>query len=329
MTAAVACVLCSMEISGHKIDHLPIVQAPYLVVAKDACNYEHGKYSTFLSISDGNIYHCDIPSLTTGKLFVGSHHGWIALVNQFCEPSILNPITGQVIPHPSISTLSIIRPSYKFDRSLDCYYFCDHFDKKFYGWTIKHHRKNITFNRIIFSSDPSSSTDFTVVAIYGPGLDLIFTKPNESKWNLLECKVWFVDLTFHQEKKILALTLMGALHLITFDEKSIANEEICGPLVKADNREHRYLVDSDAYGILQVVRHLKYNDRPTTRAMTVLRLVGDGQGDKTWLIVKTLDGQAIFIGPGVTTPLPTDKVHGSIKPDSVYFTDDWGGRIRR
>lgn len=128
---------------------------------------------TTTTVVRGMMY---LPSLTSAPeavsivafllfaVFVGSQHGWPATVNDFCEPSLFNPITEEEITLPSLTTLSNIRMSYNADGSVGAYFYCQ--DLPFFDrFQIDVLIGGSSFHKIVVSSEPSSSSHSFVVAV--------------------------------------------------------------------------------------------------------------------------------------------------------------------
>ncbi|KAF0895675.1 hypothetical protein E2562_014294 [Oryza meyeriana var. granulata] len=47
-----------------------------------------------------------------GRRIIGSSHGWIITIDDMCELHLLNPVTGDQIVLPSITTIEQIEPVY-------------------------------------------------------------------------------------------------------------------------------------------------------------------------------------------------------------------------
>jgi hypothetical protein len=144
------------------------VETPYLLTS---CNHNNIKSNCFTLYNASNKIHFefDAPFLRE-KLFIGSQYGFVAVLDQYSEASLFNPLTGEIISLPSITTVQTVRPCHSANGNLESYFdrFCITNPKSpFERYTVENFRNIILFEKIIVSSNPSiSSSGFVAAAIH-------------------------------------------------------------------------------------------------------------------------------------------------------------------
>ncbi|KAF3321890.1 hypothetical protein FCM35_KLT14106 [Carex littledalei] len=132
------------------------------------------------------------------KLFIGSQYGFVAVLDQYSEPSLFNPpLTGDIISLPSITTVQTVRPFRSANGYLVSYLYCvciTNPESPFERYAFEHFQDIILFQKIMVSSNPSiSSSSFVAAALIGPNLAIAM--PGKGRWNLLERKC-YMDIMF-------------------------------------------------------------------------------------------------------------------------------------
>ncbi|XP_020105243.1 uncharacterized protein LOC109721845 [Ananas comosus] len=316
------CRLWARSVSGVP----PSPHVPYLLLlgggGGDDDDGERSDEFTFLGLPGQTLHRLPVPGLR-GKYCVGSQHGWLATLDPFSEPALLNPLTGQEIPLPSITTLPDIHPSYAPDGSVASYFhFSDPTD--YYFHYKPEEFRGLSFDKVAFSSSPAAGGPLTVVALYGIASKLAFTTAGADRWRLHDDGWRFHDVAFRRgsllalsgDGDLLAVDLSGGYADVV---RLVASQ--FDPLVAGQYR--RYLVADDATGdLLQVWRNFDFDDVAntlTTREIKVMRL---DWGTNRWIPISSLGGRALFLGIGSSMLLSPEDVRG-LRPNCVYLTDDW------
>lgn len=269
------------------------------------------------------IYPCSF----YGKKFIGCQYGWLAVTDAYCEPSLFNVLTNESISLPSISTLPNVHPMFSIDGSLDFYrhHYQMHSGAPFEEDTLDFFCRIVTFSKLVISSDPSLSTGgFVVAALFYYPERIVYARPEEGRWKFLDDDERYVDLVFCQDGTLLALTYLGAVYRFELlEDGDFAKTEVSPPFATIYSDNRKYLVEDSDQGLLQIWREYSYDDdTPETCEIQVLRLLTNTEGNKKWEPVPNLHDKAIFIGIGITKLLSAD-LHHMIRPNCVYFTDDW------
>ncbi|KAJ3700385.1 hypothetical protein LUZ61_004090 [Rhynchospora tenuis] len=317
------------EISYTDYEPLPVSDSPFLILKGNNDKVEPGDcIFTFMSIPSGSLFSRRIPAFGN-KLFIGSHYGWIFVLDQLSEPSIFNPFTGQEIPLPSITTIPNVHISYtSANNSHKFYAYRKSYTSEFLEYTEESFNGCLQFQKIVASCAPSSScSNLTVAAIFDCPESLAFVRPGEGKWNIVEDES-YSDLMFCNDGSLLALEYLScALHIFRFGDEGFWVEKMPICMLEMNYFPHQYLVEDAEGGILQIRRE---NDGRTTFLtcnVLVLRLVVSHNGDKKWQCIEDLDGGAMFLGINASLLLQAKDVKGAIQPDCIYFSDDWWDQI--
>ncbi|KAJ4766485.1 F-box only protein 7 [Rhynchospora pubera] len=293
-----------------------------------ACKHNDTENSGFVlySFSDKLRFEFDKPFLHE-KFFIGSQHGWLSMLNRHCEPSLLNPLTGESVSLPSFTTLSRIRPHHSANGDIVSY-FCRKLcrpqsnfgDRAFFDCLGE-----VTFKKILISSNPSTSlSNFFAAALLGYNSNLVVAKPGASRWKFLQHQEeeWYMDIMFRQDGKLICLTNEGSIHEVELKDDNFVISEMTAPFLK-QYIDRAYLAEDCASRVLVIHREYDFTTRPKTCNVKVFGLI-NGNGKESKLErVKSLGGQAIFVGTNASISLTKQDIRGEIKADTIYFTDEW------
>ncbi|XP_078148669.1 uncharacterized protein LOC144544139 [Carex rostrata] len=201
------------------------VETPYLLIA---CNHNNVKSNRFTLYNASNKIHFefDAPFLHE-KLFIGSQYGFVAILDQYSEPSLFNPLTGEIISLPSITTIHTVRPCRSANDNLVSYFYrvcITNSESPFERYTFEHFRDIILFEKIIISSNPSiSSSGFVAAALIGANLAIAM--PGKGRWNIQDNEC-YMDIMFCQNGTLICSTYEGAIHEIKFKNGDFFIKEI-------------------------------------------------------------------------------------------------------
>ncbi|KAJ4750001.1 hypothetical protein LUZ62_084406 [Rhynchospora pubera] len=298
---------------------------PFLLTA---CNH-HGKENsdfTLYSISDKLHFKFDEPFLHE-KVFIGSQHGWLIVLDQHFEPTLVNPLTGESISLPSITTLQTGRPCYSINSNIVSYFCRMEYppESPFLNSPFDECLTQVGFRKVLVSSNPSiSSSSFFAAALIGTLFPtLVVARPGENRWNLLREEEWYMDMMFRQDGKLLCLTNEGAIHEVELKNDKIVITEMAGPFHEDKSAFNMYLAEDCVGRVLAVKRDNDFSTKPETCDVKVFRFIGSNREESQWERVKSLDEEAIFVGANASITLAKQDIRGEIKPNTIYFTDEW------
>ncbi|CAJ2642884.1 unnamed protein product [Trifolium pratense] len=132
--------------------HLP-PQLPWLMIS----------HNSFFNLSSNKIHHLNLPSLYYGHTGIfGSSYGWLVILEETAELSLVNPITRATTSLPSLQTFPELVALLS-------------------GYTYNNHH----LIKVVLSSNPSlSDDDFVAFAILNRR-DFVFCKKGYNSWVLL------------------------------------------------------------------------------------------------------------------------------------------------
>ncbi|KAJ4819235.1 hypothetical protein LUZ62_031801 [Rhynchospora pubera] len=300
--------------------------APSLLTA---CNHHDKENSGFTLYSISNKLHLefDHPFLQE-KLFIGSQYGWLTVLDLHCEPTLFNPLTGESISLPSITTLPRVRPNHSVSGDIVSYFFRTTYrpESLFEDCAFEDCLIEVTFKKVLISSNPSTfSSKFFAAALVGFNSKLVVSRPGESRWNLLREEERYMDIMFCQDGKLICLTDKRAILEVELKDDNFVITEMVAPFVKDNTDFNMYLAEDCAGRVLIIIRRYNFTTMPETNDVKVFRLIGCSRKENKWESVKSLDGQAIFVGTNAPISLSKQDVCGDIKEDTIYFTDEWWG----
>ncbi|OAY59834.1 putative F-box protein At5g55150 [Manihot esculenta] len=288
--------------------------APWLILPEK--NGTASESREFLSLYRGRVSRLLLPE-AKGKQCLSSQ-GWLMIIEFQREISLVHPIS-----HLKISLPQIIRST-------------DFFTDK--------------ISKFVLSSNPSSNSDFRVMAIYGGDKRLACCRPGDEEWtkirtssspctDLINYKGQFCVLD--DEYRVLAVNFKGS--------NSAANVQLFSELTTPDFRtlwELRrrlllmhwfqigrwmrcYLVESE--GALLIVMHVTYGShivrsdyRYKSCNFEIFKLDSSKKGLQA---VNSLGNKALFLGEHSSSFLITAHRGSGYKPNCIYYAEDLSGEI--
>uniref|UniRef100_A0A0D9XTG0 F-box domain-containing protein n=1 Tax=Leersia perrieri TaxID=77586 RepID=A0A0D9XTG0_9ORYZ len=192
-------------------------QAPYLLYTTEfEPNYKED--IVLYSLAERKSY---ILSLPDPRLMRSSHV--LSTIGMSLDPPtlhLLNPITGDQITRPSVTTIEQFEAVYD-DSGVICRYMLSFFT----GKTVNERPKAIflsceelqdtCFRKAFLSGDPSTGNYF-VVLIHKPFSQLSFARGGDDKWTWLPPYFYFSDCIF-KDGLLYALICSGGIHKIIID----------------------------------------------------------------------------------------------------------------
>ncbi|KAJ3701975.1 hypothetical protein LUZ61_005680 [Rhynchospora tenuis] len=268
--------------------------APFLLTA---CNHHDKENDGFTLYSPSDKFHLEFDKpFLHGKLFIGSQHDWLIVLDQHCEPTLFNPLTAESMSLPSITTLPKVRPCHSVNSNTVSYFCRTNYrpESPFLDCEFDYCLTEVAFRKVLISSNPSiSSSNYFAAALVDPLFpNLVVARSGENRWNLIP---------LHKEEC-----------------------EISAPFVEDNTAFNMYLAEDFAGRVLVIIRHQDFTtDELVTSDVKVFRLIGGNGEERKWECVENLNGQSIFVGTNASISLAKEDIHGEIKADTIYFTDEW------
>ncbi|CAL4983920.1 unnamed protein product [Urochloa decumbens] len=272
---------------------------------------------------------------------IGSSYGWIVTVDEMSELHLVNPITGDQIALPSVTTIEQVTPVFDCSGAVHKYEYSWYTGKGMVAdgspsTFAPSELRNYLFYKAFLSSDPCSG-DYFVVLIHNPHSQLSFARAGDEKWTWLPPHTYYEDCLFN-DGLLYASTLSGEIH--TFDLGApVVEASIVLGRVKDYLLERIYIVQASSGELLQIWRSLvppqgdeeDENDSDFEPELNN----GDSQLCNTFTIkvhkvdlrykelveISNLGQNALFLGHNQSLFLSAEE-YPQLKVNHVYFTDD-------
>ncbi|ONK66499.1 uncharacterized protein A4U43_C06F8830 [Asparagus officinalis] len=250
----------------------------------------------FLSVSDMKSYGKFLVPELNNKVIAGSSNGWLLTVElNSQEIKLLNPLTRNQIPLPSLSTL-------------------ENPEGEDFGFILK----------AIISSNANKRNlgdDCIVMAIISELSILSFCRPGDDKWTYVNQYTFNLYDVIPYKGQFYAINETGTT--VAYD---VSNDDVKMKLIaKGDySPRRRYLVESTSGELLHVERVLDEQTETFTTNFIVYKLEsreGLLECELCWVESESLGDQALFLGLNCSLSLPAQSFRGC-KSNCIYFTDD-------
>ncbi|WOK95924.1 F-box protein [Canna indica] len=324
------------------------VCANWNFVAK-TCRFRHSRQSPWLMLprsksdnQDGTCCFYDLanrlefkiplpPSTPNWRHCVGSSHGWLFIVDDLCELSMLNPLTGACFPLPSITTFpdveAVLEPSssrilsYRFsyapmdkydEYKLEEVVEYNYYERATVGWT--------------------SDSSYVVMVVHSIYEGISYARSTDTSWHPMETKTRdFEYIAFHdnlfygishtQHNGLLEIfepsynppTMIKRITLSTPPQRVLSLYPECA--------FKRYVANlfGELFQVDRVFCWKYMGHEYRTCAFEVYKLDNDQQ---TWLNVKSIGDYSFFVGDNDVIVISAIDFP-SIKGNCIYYTDDY------
>ncbi|XP_058089190.1 F-box protein At2g17036-like [Magnolia sinica] len=195
----------------------------------------------FFRLFDDKIIRLELPEIH-GMRCCGSSHGWLITASNNSESlHLLNPFARLQIQLPPPSKF----PFHQFTNS------------------PQEPINTLFIHKAIISSDPASSPDFIVMAVYSETHKLAFLKKGDENWRHVDTSsssgVYILDLIYHKGK-FYAVSQDGRVLLCHLEGMNPRTTEIAPSPIKDVFFQSRYIVESLSGELLQVCRSVIHRD---------------------------------------------------------------------
>ncbi|KAH7854117.1 hypothetical protein Vadar_010288 [Vaccinium darrowii] len=264
------------------------------------------------SVTEGNISRVRLP-LPCNKRFLGSSFGWLFIITEE-KPmviTLLNPFTGVVISLPPLKD-----PHGHYEAYIDT--------------------PQDFIMKAVLSSDPFlRPNNYEVVVIYNDTCQLAMFKSGQNSWNFFDSDrpFLFSDVIYYgkgQSEGLYAVSYWDELVKIDF---ASGTEKVLTKKSAVNNAQVTYLVQSQEGDQLLVQRFwtkpFKYSDNPDEKIMdktfrfAVFKLLHPtGETGATWVQIKSLGDQALFLGDNHSLSVSTLEFPECL-PNCIYYTEQY------
>ncbi|KAF8412288.1 hypothetical protein HHK36_000249 [Tetracentron sinense] len=265
----------------------------------------------FFSLSEGMIHERTLPE-ARGKRCWGSQ-GWLITFSIDFNISLLNPLTRlqiQLPPH----------------RTFKNHYDTSEEDEEF-GYTPIELQEMYILKAIV-SSSPSSTSDYVVMVIHGPNIQLAFARPGDEAWTTIEetRPARYFDVIYYKEK-FYAVNSLGVVVVCDVQGPNPTDLQIIAKAPKkllAGCPRKIYLVESS--GTLLVVSRYVHSDEVNEVSVyqtTEFRVFKPdlSKSNGKWVELKNLGDRALFLGHSSSMSIVASDFP-KCKANCIYFTDD-------
>ncbi|BAF28522.1 Os11g0582700 [Oryza sativa Japonica Group] len=263
------------------------------------------------------------------RFLIGSSLGWLITADDLSEMHLVNPITGEQIALPSVTTMEHVNPIFNESGALHKYEFSLHTATR-----VSYAEPSIfalgELRDYIYSKAFVFTDTFTggciVVLIHEPAGQISFARVGDDKWTWHPSHSHYSDCIYI-DGLLYALTAQGEIHTLDLSGPTITMKMIIGSLSYS-----RYIVQAPWGGLLLVWRSVEdieedYEaDLPADHATFVrytreIKIYSVDTMGKKHVEINNLDGHVLFLGHNQSLCLSTEQ-YPHLKENYTYFTDD-------
>ncbi|KAF8673531.1 hypothetical protein HU200_048614 [Digitaria exilis] len=307
--------------------HSKLQQTPCLLYTSESIG---DRAMGLYSLAEKKAYTLTIPDPPIrSREVIGSSYGWIITADERSELQLLNPITGDQIALPSVTTIEQVEPIYDDADTLCQYEYSRYSAGCIVGTTVildLSELRDYLFYKAFLSSDPSTG-DYFVVLIHLPRFQLSFARAGDVEWTWLPPHTLYQDCQF-QGSLLYATTSLGEIHMHDLGAPALARKIVLDK-VKSSVSERIYIVQAPSGELLQIKRSadegeydstLELSKVPKNTTSIKVHKV-DHTSEKNLVEVDTLYENVLFIGLNQSLCLCA-KEYPQLLPNHVYLTDD-------
>ncbi|GJN04558.1 hypothetical protein PR202_ga22118 [Eleusine coracana subsp. coracana] len=215
-----------------------------------------GDDAAFLySLAERRVYKLTLPEpLIRSRYLIGSSKGWLVTADQRSELHIVNPITGEQIALPPVTTIEHVKPIFDDSGAVqECELMQYHGEEVIgdpYVFALDKLRDKLYVKAFVFSD--CSTGSYIVVLIHNPFYQLSFARAGDSKWTWLPPNADYEDCTY-LDGNLYAVTSTGGIDIFDLTGPAISRKVIMDD-TKDYIYERIYIVQSPSGELLQVWR---------------------------------------------------------------------------
>uniref|UniRef100_A0A0E0MGJ1 F-box domain-containing protein n=1 Tax=Oryza punctata TaxID=4537 RepID=A0A0E0MGJ1_ORYPU len=213
------------------------------------------------SLAEKRAYKLTMPDPPIrSRYIIGSSYGWIITADERSELHLVNPITGDQINLPTVTTIEQVKPicddagvvhAYEYSWYTGGGHYCPSPSTYSLGLLRKY-----LFWKAFLSSDPSMG-DYFVVLIHNPQAQLSFARAGSDKWTWLPPHADYMDCLF-EDGLLYALNSLGEVHAFDLSAPTVTQKSVVGE-AKTYIRENMYFARTPCGDLLQIWRSLTTN----------------------------------------------------------------------
>ncbi|CAL4992356.1 unnamed protein product [Urochloa decumbens] len=292
------------------------------------------------SLAEKKAYTLTLPDPPMhSRHIIGSSYGWIVTADERSELHIVNPITGDQIALPSVTTIEQVKPIFN-DAGVICNYeYSWHTGKRAISDTpstfVLSGLRESLFYKAFLSSDPCSG-DYFVVLIHNPRSQLSFARAGDVKWTWLPPDSEYEDCLF-KGGLLYASTSIGEIHTFNLGAPPVT-PKILLDKVKDIYFERIYTVQASCGELLQIWRsdvppqwdeedesdsdlEPELDPKCHVTNTTAIKVHKVDSTSKKLMEMISLGQNVLFLGHNQSLCLRAEE-YLQLKANNVYFTDD-------
>uniref|UniRef100_N1QSB8 F-box domain-containing protein n=1 Tax=Aegilops tauschii TaxID=37682 RepID=N1QSB8_AEGTA len=308
---------CSSACPGH--------QTPCLLYCTEAAGGLRAL--VMYSLSERKAYTMPFPEHPIKNWF-GSSHGWLVTMDDKSELMLLNPITGNTIALPPVTTMEHVKPVLNGDEVLEEYemFYYDGelprvVDEDTSIFSLEEYG-HMVYLKGTLPCDPSVG-GCIVMLIHQPYGQLSYAKLGDGRWNWLDMGINYTDCIYH-DGWFYAVTHGGAIDAYNLNGPSIIQKRFLRRIFRTVSKCH--IVQAEWGDVLQIIRkEILDPERPDSHTWIPEIKVYKVDFDKEKCVsITDIGDYVLFIGSSTTSCLSM-KDYPDLMPNHVYFTDDDDG----
>ncbi|CAN6363198.1 unnamed protein product [Urochloa humidicola] len=323
--------------------HCKLPQIPCLLYTSESIG---DRAMGLYSLAEKKSYTLTLPDPPIrSREIIGSSYGWIITADEMSELQLVNPVTGDQINLPPVTTIEQVEPIFDDSGTLCNYEYLRYIAG---GWLPGEPSTMILdlgklrdwlFDKAFLSSDPSTG-DYFVVLIHHPESQLSFARAGDDEWTWLPPNTLYEDCLFHGGL-LYATSAYREIHEFDLAAPSVLRKVVLDK-VKISVSNRIYIVEAPSGELLQIERSCfeeydynseyeydsedEYNsvleqsempDKTTRIKVYKVELASENHVVE----VNTLGENALFIGRNQSLCLCA-KEYPQLKPNHAYITDD-------
>ncbi|TVU24949.1 hypothetical protein EJB05_27420, partial [Eragrostis curvula] len=283
------------------------------------------------SLAEERVYKLTLPKPPIrSRYLIGSSNGWLVTADERSELHIVNPITGEQIALPSVTTIKQVKPIFDDTGAIQEYelsqYFGEVVTKDPFTYALRDLRDNLYVKAFVFSE--SSTGTNIVVLIHDPFCQLSFARAGDSEWTWLPPSANYEDCLYGNGL-LYAVTSTGGIDAFDLTGPSILWKVIMDGL-KNYIFESIYIVQTPSGDLLQVWREqdvvpegddTDLDSCDMVKKTNKIMIYKVHMATKELVEINSLQGHALFLGHSLAHCLPVEE-YPQLKSNHVYLTDN-------
>jgi hypothetical protein len=312
-------------------------QTPCLLYTSESAG---GRAASLYNLVEKKSYTLTLPDPPVrSRHIIGSSYGWIITADERSELHLVNPITGEQIALPSVTTIEQVKPVFDESGDVCSYEYSWYTGKRVIADTpsifVLSELREYLFYKAFLSSDPSMG-DYVVVLIHNPRCQLSFARSGDDKWTWLPPHSHYEDCLF-QGELLYASTKLGEIHEFDLGAPEVTMKIFLGK-VKHIYSERIYIIQDSCGEMLQIWRsdalprgdeedeydsdlEPELDPESCVSNTCIVKVHKVDPALQKLVEISSLGENVLFLGHNQSVCLHAEE-YPQLKANHVYFTDD-------